>query len=103
MSKPDPWLTLDLTRPSYSLRCHARGLAPVTDPKRAAALGLEVGELAPALTLPEAAALLGMRGATSAHTAEQRERRGELGTVAKLLERAAAYGLEVEVRVRRRT
>lgn len=102
-----PWLPLSLSSPAYHLRTLARGLAPVTDPKRAAALGLPLGSLAPVLTLPEAAHLLGMRGPQGVQTAERREAgKGEPGpgtmTLASLLERARAYGLELEIRVRRR-
>lgn len=80
----DAWTTLDLTRPSAHLR-----------------------ELA-ALSLAEAATLLGMAGPTSVHTAERREAgKGLAGaapgtaTLATILARAAAYGLTIEVRVRR--
>ena len=95
------WHTLDLARPAYGLRCAALGLAPVTDPARAAALGVDVGAHAPVLTLPEAAALLGVTVST-VHQPERRELRGALPTLATLLRLADAFGLDVEVRVRRR-
>jgi hypothetical protein len=106
---PNSWTTLDLARPTYHLRCLARGLAPVDDPRRAAALRVPLGTPVPVLTLPEAANLLGLAGATSVHTQERREAGKGLAagapgscTLASLLATADAYGLEVEVRVRRR-
>lgn len=103
---PDGWVPLSLTSPAYHLRLLARGTSPVTDPRRAAALGIPVGELAPVLTLVEAAALLGLRGPSGVQTAELREAGkgpspGSL-TLSSLLTRADAYGLELQVRVRRR-
>lgn len=103
---PDPWIRLDPDRPSYHLRALARGEAPVVDPRRAAALGIRPGDLAPVLTLPEAAELLGCTMST-VHTAE----RAELGLVPRVrgsitLERlrrlADAYGVDLEIRVRAR-
>jgi hypothetical protein len=103
-----PWTVLDLARPCYALRCAARGVAPVTDRRRAAALGIAPGTDAPVLTLPEAAALLGVAVST-AHQVERREQglgvgAGEAGsvTLANLLARADAFGLDIEIRVRRR-
>lgn len=99
---------LDLAQPAYHLRALARGLAPVTDPRRAAALGIRVGELAPVLTLTEAARLLGLRGPQGVQTAERREAGKGVGpgpggmTLASLWARAHAYGLEVRVVVSRR-
>lgn len=89
---PTRWTPLDLTRPTYHLRCLARG---------ASATGL------PLLSLADAAELLGLSSPSSVHTAERREAGRGLAasapgscTLASLLERAAAYGLELEVRVR---
>lgn len=101
------WSPLDLTRSSLHLRELARGLAPVTDPRRAAALGVPVGALAPVLTLEEAAQLLGLAGPQSVQTAERREAGKGLAahapgtcTLSSLQTRATAYGLSLEVRVR---
>lgn len=103
-----PWATLDLTRPAYHLRELARGVAPVLHPARAAALGVPLGTDAPVLTLAEAARLLGATP-QGTQTAERREaskgtRRGETGsmTVAALVARAAAYGLDLQILVRPR-
>lgn len=104
---PAAWFPLDLTRPAYHLRALARGLAPVDDPKRAAALRVPVGTPAPVLDLPTAAHLLSTTP-QAIHTAERREQGKGLDaahtpgtmTVASLLARASAYGLKVEIRVR---
>lgn len=101
-----PWATLDLTRPAYHLRELARGVAPVLEPQRAASLGVPLGTDAPVLTLAEAARLLGTTP-QGAQTAERREagkglrgsKRGSM-TVASLVARAAAYEVDLEIRVR---
>jgi len=111
LTPPHTWHPLSLTRPCYHLRCLSRGMAPVTDPQRAAALSIPLGTLAPVLSLSQAARLLGLATLSSVQTAERRELgKGLEGTpweagkvtLASLLERARAYGLEVEVRVRRK-
>ncbi len=97
---------LDLARPAYHLRALARGVAPVTDPRRAGALHVPLGAEVPVLTLVEAATLLGMRGPQGVQTAERREtgKGDEPGgmTLASLRARADAYGVELRVMVRRR-
>lgn len=103
-----PWVALDLARPAYHLRELARGVAPVLDPIRAAALGVPLGADAPVLTLAEAAQLLDV-SSQGAQTPERREagkglRGSERGsmTVASLVARAAAYEVDLEIRVRPR-
>jgi hypothetical protein len=75
---PNPWHVLPLTSPLTALRALSR------------------------LSLDGAANAAGLARASSVHTQERREARGELSTVTVLLERAAAWGWEVEIRVRRR-
>ena len=84
MSRPNPWTPLDLTRPA----AHMRELA--------------------GLSLSEAAQRLDLAGPTAVHTAERREAGRGLSesaagsmTLGGLLARARAYGLVLEVRVRR--
>ena len=54
------------------------------------------------LSLSEAAEVLGRRGPSSVHTAELRERGGDLCSLRTLLERAEAYCLDLRIVVRGR-
>ena len=78
----DGWIALDLSRPMASAR-EAAGLTP---PEARDALGL------PATP----------GGLSTLHTPEQNEARGSLPRLANLLARCAAFGLDIEIRVRPR-
>lgn len=75
---PGRWIALDISRPCSHLR-----------------------ELAD-LSLSAAAEALGLAQPSSVHGAERREERGELASLRTLLERAEAFGFDVEIRVRRK-
>lgn len=76
------WITLDLARPS----AHAREVA-----------GLMPHEARAALGLPPTAG-----GLSNVWSPELNERNGILPQLGKFLARCDAYGLDVQVRVRRR-
>jgi hypothetical protein len=92
------WHPIPLTVPALTLRTLAHGLAPIASPGRAAALSLPVGAPAPVLLLAPAAALAGV----SVSALSDLEQRGVHVQLARLIRLADAYGLEVELRARRR-
>lgn len=82
------WVALDLDHPMADLRRLARGVGP---------------DGQPLLSQAGAAALLGLPATGgSISTVSSPELRGPAVQLQRLLARADAYGLDVEVRVRRR-
>lgn len=86
--KPAPWSPISLTHPMRHLRALARGAS---------------ADGQPLLSQSDAAALLGLPPTPgSVSTVSTAELRGPAIQLQRLLARAEAYGVELEVRVRRR-